>query len=86
MGKINTFGMYAVFMLFFEMALFAYATFRSYVYLKEVQKEQKLQIPTWILYSNPISTGILTLLSFLMMIVMIGGYSAMIDKDIVLDA
>jgi hypothetical protein len=83
MGKVNVFGMYAVYMLFFEMAMFAYATFRSYVYLKDVQKEQKLQMPTWILYSNPIATGLLTCISFVMMILMISGYSSIIDRDIV---
>jgi hypothetical protein len=74
--------MYTVYMLFFEMALLSAVTVISFLYLRGIKKEQNLSIPTWILFSNPIATGLMSFFAGIT-IVMVAVGQSQIEADIV---
>ena len=75
--------MYTVYVLFFEMALLSAVTFISFLYLNSIKKEQNLSIPTWILFSNPIATALMSFFAGMTMVLVAIGQSQLFEWDIV---
>ncbi|KAJ2994065.1 hypothetical protein HDV02_001876 [Globomyces sp. JEL0801] len=67
--EINSFGIYQIYALFFELLVYMYATFSTAQYLRKLQDENKISLPTWLLYSNPISTGVLSFVAMFFMFI-----------------
>jgi hypothetical protein len=80
---MNPFGLYQMEMLGFEGIMLMYVTFRTYAYLKHVQMtRQDLKVAPLVLYSNPLTTGILCGLSLFWVILMTFGYQAILSNKV----
>ena len=68
--NVNFFGVYTILVLVLEIFIFFYATFIIYRFLAQLKNDDDLQIPDWRLFSNPIVTGALAIISLVSVSVM----------------